>query len=203
MVIDYGDVVTAGGVLAWADLGLRLTERFLGPTVMSETARFMLVDPAGHEQRLYSAFTPNMKHGDEEILKAQCWLSTHRERPVSVAYLALQSGLEPRTFLRSFRQATGMKPSEYQKRLQISRAREMLEFSRTGVDEIASRVGGITISKHFAVSSEKSPGLRRPSAAGASHGQTVQSRIVSDSIRYYSHASKKKRRTHPCIGGVV
>ncbi len=34
MVIDYGDVVTAGGVLAWADLGLRLVERFVGPTVM-------------------------------------------------------------------------------------------------------------------------------------------------------------------------
>jgi len=28
MVIDYGDVVTAGGAMAWADLGLRLTERF-------------------------------------------------------------------------------------------------------------------------------------------------------------------------------
>ena len=30
MVIEYGDVLTAGGALAWADLGLRLTERFLG-----------------------------------------------------------------------------------------------------------------------------------------------------------------------------
>jgi transcriptional regulator GlxA family with amidase domain len=45
MVIDYGDVVTAGGVLAWADLGLRLTERFLGPTVMLDTSRYMNVDP--------------------------------------------------------------------------------------------------------------------------------------------------------------
>jgi len=34
-----------------------------------------------------------------------------------------------------------MKPSEYQQRLRISRAREMLEFSRTGIDEVASRVG--------------------------------------------------------------
>jgi transcriptional regulator GlxA family with amidase domain len=50
-------------------------------------------------------------------------------------------GLEPRTFLRRFTQATGIKPSEYQKRLQISRAREILEFSRTGIEEIASRVG--------------------------------------------------------------
>lgn len=45
MVIDYGDVLTGGGVLAWADVGLRLVERFLGPSVMMETARYMNVDP--------------------------------------------------------------------------------------------------------------------------------------------------------------
>ena len=70
MVIDYGDVLTAGGVLAWADLGLRLTERFLGLAVMLETARYMNVDPPGREQRFYSDFDPRMKHGDRAILKA-------------------------------------------------------------------------------------------------------------------------------------
>jgi transcriptional regulator GlxA family with amidase domain len=34
-----------------------------------------------------------------------------------------------------------MKPSEYQQRLRVFRAREMLEFSRTSVDEIAASVG--------------------------------------------------------------
>jgi transcriptional regulator GlxA family with amidase domain len=145
MVIDYGDVVTAGGVLAWADLGLRLVERFLGPTVMSETARYMLFDPPGREQRYYSDFTPNMKHGDGPILKAQRWLSAHRERPASVAELAAQSGLESRTFLRRFTKATGIKPREYQQRLQMSRAREILEFSCTSIDEIASHVGYVDI----------------------------------------------------------
>lgn len=143
MVIDYGDVVTAGGVLAWADLGLRLVERFLGPAIMGETARYMLVDPPGREQRFYSDFTPNMKHGDAAILKAQLWLSANRERPASVADLARQSGLESRTFLRRFTKATGIKPREYQQRLQISRAREMLEFSGANIDEVAYRVGYI------------------------------------------------------------
>jgi transcriptional regulator GlxA family with amidase domain len=64
MVIDYGDVVTAEGVLAWADLGLRLIERFLGPTIMLGTARYMNVDPPGRGQRFYSDFDPRTKHGD-------------------------------------------------------------------------------------------------------------------------------------------
>jgi transcriptional regulator GlxA family with amidase domain len=141
MVIDYGDVMTAGGVLAWADLGLRLTERFLGPTVMMDTARFMNIDPPGREQRFYSDFEPKTKHGDSAILKAQQWLATKRERTISVAEIAKHACLEPRTFLRRFLKATGIKPTEYQQRLRMSRARELLEFSRTSVDEIAASVG--------------------------------------------------------------
>ncbi|HEX6973608.1 MAG TPA: DJ-1/PfpI family protein, partial [Vicinamibacterales bacterium] len=60
LVIDDGDVVTAGGVLAWVDLGLSLVDRLLGGTVMASTARFMLTDPPGREQRYYSLFAPRM-----------------------------------------------------------------------------------------------------------------------------------------------
>jgi len=141
MVIDYGDVVTAGGVLAWADLGLRLVERLLGPSIMAQTARYMNVDPSGREQRFYSGFEPRTKHGDEPILKAQRWLAANRESAVTVADAARRAGLEQRTFLRRFVQATGMRPSEYQQRLRISRAREMLEFTRTSVDNIALSIG--------------------------------------------------------------
>ena len=140
MVVDYGDVVTAGGVLAWADLGLRLTERFLGSPVMIETARYMNVDPPWREQRFYSEFVPRTKHGDGAILKAQQWLSSKREHSITVADAARHVALEPRTFLRRFVKATGMKPTEYQQRLRMSRARELLEFSRTSVDVVAARV---------------------------------------------------------------
>ncbi|WP_019832886.1 helix-turn-helix domain-containing protein [Sphingomonas sp. PR090111-T3T-6A] len=64
-----------------------------------------------------------------------------RNRAVSVADIACHAGLEPRTLLRRFVRATGMKPTEYQQRLRISRAREMLEFSRQSVDVIATSVG--------------------------------------------------------------
>jgi transcriptional regulator GlxA family with amidase domain len=141
MVIDYGDVLTAGGVLAWADLGLRLVERLLGPPVMLETARYMNVDPPGREQRFYSEFEPRLRHGDSAIVRAQEWLASQRGNAISVEELAKHACLEPRTFLRRFTKATGMKPLEYQHRLRITRARELLEFTRMGIDDIASRVG--------------------------------------------------------------
>jgi transcriptional regulator GlxA family with amidase domain len=141
MVIDHGDVVTAGGVLAWADLGLRLILRFLGPAVMRDTARFMNMDPPGREQCFYSGFEPRMRHGDQAILKAQLRLAAQRERPIAIAAIARHTCLEPRTFLRRFVQATGLKPSEYQQRLRVSRATELLEFSRRSVGQIAVSVG--------------------------------------------------------------
>lgn len=141
MVIDYGDVLTAGGVLAWADLGLCLVERLLGPSVMMDTARYMNIDPPGREQRFYSDFHPKLKHGDSAIVRAQEWLAGQRERVISVAELAAHACMEPRTFLRRFTRATGMKPLEYQQRLRISRARELLEFSRSGIGDIAATIG--------------------------------------------------------------
>ena len=108
---------------------------------MLDTARFMNIEPPGREQQFYSDFVPKIKHGDSAILKAQHWLSAQRERPIGVTDIARYACLEPRTFLRRFASATGMKPSEYQQRLRITRAREMLEFSRASVDKIAASVG--------------------------------------------------------------
>jgi transcriptional regulator GlxA family with amidase domain len=51
MVLDEGDIITAGGILAWTDLGLTLVERLLGPATMLATARFLLVEPPRSTQR--------------------------------------------------------------------------------------------------------------------------------------------------------
>ncbi|WP_029349073.1 GlxA family transcriptional regulator [Bosea sp. 117] len=141
MLIEDGDIVTAGGIMAWTDLGMRLVDRLLGPTVMVETAKFLLIDPAGREQRHYSSFSPRLTHGDEAILKVQHWLQAKTARDVDVTQMAQQAGLEERTFLRRFKAATGMRPTEYAQHLRIGKARELLEFTRRPVDQIAWSVG--------------------------------------------------------------
>lgn len=141
LVIDDGDIVTAGGVMAWTDLGLRLVDRFLGPTVMIETARFLLVDLPRREQRYYSPFSPRLTHGDTAVLKVQHWLQATGAKDIALAVLAERAGLEERTFLRRFQKATGMTTREYCQRLRVGKAREMLQFGRLPVDRIAWEVG--------------------------------------------------------------
>lgn len=141
IIVEDGDIFTAGGMLAWTDLGLRLVHRVLGPTVMADTAKFLLIDPAGREQRHYSRFAPRLTHGDAAILKVQHWLQSRAGKLVSNEAMAEAAGLEPRTFMRRFQRATGLRPTEYVQDLRIAHARERLEFSRDSVEQIAWEVG--------------------------------------------------------------
>ena len=101
-IIDYGDIVTAGGFLAWVDVGLFLIERTLGPGVKTETARFVLSDPAASEARYFVGFPPPQSHRDEAVLKSQAWVHMRDGRRVSLAGMAAIAGLQRRTFLRRF-----------------------------------------------------------------------------------------------------
>jgi transcriptional regulator GlxA family with amidase domain len=141
LMIDEGDLVTAGGVLGWADMGLDLVDKLLGPSVMQSTARFLLMDPPRREQRVYGGFSPRLQHGDKSILSVQHWMRAHSASPVDVDSLARRAGLTPRTFLRRFVKATGFKPSEYHQRLRVNRSRELLELTRQSVEQISRAAG--------------------------------------------------------------
>jgi transcriptional regulator GlxA family with amidase domain len=140
-IIDHGDIVTAGGFLSWVDLGLFLVDRILGPAMRAETARFVLSDPAAGETRYFTGFAPPQTHGDRAVLKAQEWVHMRDGRGVSLADMATAAGLERRTLLRRFANATGMSPIEYCRAVRIARARELLEGGDTSQKQIAQSLG--------------------------------------------------------------
>jgi transcriptional regulator GlxA family with amidase domain len=141
LVIDDGDILTAGGVMSWTDLALRLVDRFLGSAAMLETARAFLIDPPGREQSYYSAFSPRLNHGDASILKVQRWMEEWNARSFDLAALVEQSGLEERTFLRRFQKATGLTTTEYVQRLRVSRASKLLQKGDLTGEQVAWEVG--------------------------------------------------------------
>lgn len=141
LIIDLGDVVTAGGMMAWLDLGLRLVDRYLGPVVMMRTAQFFLADPAGRQQRFYANFSPPLHHGDAAVLKVQLWLQALTSEQMTVDKMAAKAKLGQRTFLRRFQKATGLTPTEYVQHLKVQKARELLEFTTLSMKEISWKVG--------------------------------------------------------------
>ncbi|MEM9635028.1 MAG: GlxA family transcriptional regulator [Pseudomonadota bacterium] len=141
MVLDDGDIITAGGIMTWADLGLTLVERLMGPSAMLATAHFLLIDPPRKSQQPFRQFIPRFDHGDEVIVRAQHHIHASAAEPQSVKDLAEGAGLTERTFLRRFAKATGSRPTEYLQQVRIAKAREMLEMTNRPVDQIAWQVG--------------------------------------------------------------
>lgn len=140
-IVDDGDLITSAGLMAWSEVGLRVVDRLLGPSIASRTARFMVVEHSDSTQQCGSNFAPLLGHGDAAILKVQHWLQANGAVDVSLPAMATQAGLEERTFLRRFRTATGLKPTEYCQHLRVGKARELLEFTNGTVDHIAWSVG--------------------------------------------------------------
>ncbi len=141
LIIDDGDIITAGGIMAWMDLGLKLIDRYLGSEIMLKTANYLLVDPAEREQRFYSTFSPPLKHGDLQILKVQQWLQKNYTQQISVKDMTIYSTLNTRTFIRRFQNATQFSPSEYLQHLRIGKAREIIETTNRSIDQISLEIG--------------------------------------------------------------
>ena len=91
-IIDLGDIVTAGGFMAWIDVALMLVERSLGTAIRDATAAFLSVDPA-RERRAYAAGAmPVRLAGDAAMAKVLEWIHIRDGSRLALADLAGRAG---------------------------------------------------------------------------------------------------------------
>ncbi|WP_375753831.1 GlxA family transcriptional regulator [Vibrio sp. HN007] len=140
LIIDDNDVITAGGMMAWGDMGLRIIERFLGKETMLLVSSYFLIEPSGREQSYYSSFKPSLSHKDKQVLKVQHWLQKNNNSVIGMQEMAEVANLSERTLLRRFKKATGYTPSEYLQNVRIDKAKELLK-QQLRVDDVAWQVG--------------------------------------------------------------
>jgi transcriptional regulator GlxA family with amidase domain len=141
IMVNDQDVITAGGMLSWLDLGLELIAQFTSPSIMRQLGKLLVVDTGQREQRYYQQFSPRFTHADELILKVQQKLQSDYSKPIKISALAEFCCLTERTFLRRFFKASGLNPSEYLQRLRVQKACDMLESTQDSFELIATRVG--------------------------------------------------------------
>ncbi len=141
IVINGGDIITAGGLMSWIDLGLELVTQFTNSSVMRQLGKMLVVDTGVREQRYYQSFSPKMDHGDHVIVKAQQILQSQYRKGLSITSLAKAVNLTERTFLRRFVKATHLKPNDYLQRLRTQKACELLEETKLTFESISREVG--------------------------------------------------------------
>ncbi len=141
LLIEEFDLITAGGMMAWVDLGLWFVEHFQGYDTAARTARHLLVDLRGREQRHYRRFVPFLTHGDHAILSVQHWLESRYPERIGVSDMAARAAQSERSFIRRFKTATGLTPGAYLQALRIEKACTLLAHSPEPVARIAWDVG--------------------------------------------------------------
>lgn len=134
-------IVTAGGSTSWEELALYLVARFSsGAEAVRISKIFLLGDHADGQLPFAGARRPR-KHDDATIAAVQEWLAYNYHQSNPVSHMVEMSGLSERSFNRRFHKATGYRPMEYVQTLRIEEAKQMLESTRTPIDEIACEVG--------------------------------------------------------------
>ena len=141
IIVNEGNIITAGGLMAWVDLVFEITSLFSSPIIAQRLSKEMVIDNGYREQRFYHQFIPKLDHGDELILKVQRYLDNNFKALISVKSLADNYFVSARTLQRRFMNAQGITIIQYLQKLRLHNACQLIELTQKGISEIAYEVG--------------------------------------------------------------
>lgn len=138
-LIDSGSVITAGAMTAHTELYLHVLRRLSGIALARSVGSIMLVDGAKSSQRPF--MTTQRSFQEPLMQKSIAWFSSRIGQPISILDLAKDMCVSYRTLNRRFLEAAGCSPLAYLHELRIERAKELLECTEQGQEEITLAVG--------------------------------------------------------------
>jgi transcriptional regulator GlxA family with amidase domain len=152
LFVDEGGVLTSAGAASGIDLCLHLVRRDHGVGLSNIVARRLVAAPyrSGGQAQYVPRSVPeplgDMFAGTRE------WALAHLGEPLTLEALARYARVSPRTFSRRFAEDTGYTPMQWVLRARVDLARELLERTSLGVEQVADRVGlgtGANLRLHF------------------------------------------------------
>ena len=189
LYVDEGNVLTAAGSAAGIDLSLHLIRRDWGPAAANSVARRLVVPSHrdGGQAQFIEAPVPQAREGGRlgQVLER---MRAEPASDASLAKLARAAGMSRRTFMRRFKASTGTTPGAWLANARIARARELLEYTASDIEAIATAAGfgsAATLRHHFRKQVKVSPSAYRrrfgiPDAdAGSRRARAERDPVVS------------------------
>ncbi|GAA2642621.1 GlxA family transcriptional regulator [Paractinoplanes durhamensis] len=152
LFVDEGSVLTSAGAASGIDLCLHILRGDLGVGGANHAARRLVAAP--HRSGGQAQYVPHSvpEPLGERFAATREWALHRLGKPLTLEALARHAAVSPRTFSRRFAADTGHTPMEWILRARIDMARELLELSERGVEQIAADVGlgtGANLRLHF------------------------------------------------------
>ncbi|MGO4536465.1 GlxA family transcriptional regulator [Leifsonia sp. 2MCAF36] len=152
LFVDEGDILTSAGAASGIDLCLHLVRRDHGVGLSNRVARRLVAAPyrSGGQAQYVPRSVPEPL-GDL-FAGTRDWALAHLSEQLTLEELARNANVSARTFSRRFVEDTGYTPMQWVLRARVDVARELLERTDLGVEQIAARVGlgtGANLRLHF------------------------------------------------------
>ena len=158
LYVDSGQVITSAGSAAGIDACLHLVERDFGAHVSNTVARRLVMAPlraGGQAQFIAAPVAQVPRHDLAAVLE---WARERLGETLTVPQMAAKALMSERTFLRRFKDATGMTPKAWLQHERMARARSLLETSALDTEQVAQRCG-FASAESFRVAFRKAVGL--------------------------------------------
>jgi len=141
LFVDAGSVLTSAGAASGIDLCLHIVRQDHGVALSNHVARRLVSAPyrSGGQAQYVPRSVPEPL-GDV-FAETREWALRHLADPLTLEALARNATVSPRTFSRRFVEDTGYTPMQWVLRARVDLARELLERSDLGVDQVAERAG--------------------------------------------------------------
>ncbi len=152
LFVDEDSVLTSAGAASGLDLCLHILRGDLGVAASNHAARRLVAAPyrSGGQAQYVPRSLPEPV--GERFAATREWALHRLGEPLTLEALARHAAVSPRTLSRRFVDDTGYTPMQWVMRARIDVARELLERSERGVEQIATEVGlgtGANLRLHF------------------------------------------------------
>lgn len=139
MVCADGPVSTAGAAFAQSDLMLHLLRTRFGTALADVVGKVLLID--GRQAQAPFVVPSMLSNGNELVRRLTQRIEAGLPRPPSVAALAEEFAMSPRTLARHVHAATGTGALALVQSVRLNRARALIEGSRMTIEQVAAQVG--------------------------------------------------------------
>ncbi|WP_299665691.1 GlxA family transcriptional regulator [uncultured Ruegeria sp.] len=139
LIVDAGDILTAGAAFAQSDLMLNVVERFASKRTAHQCRRILLIDDRTSQFPYMD--TAMLIASDPPFRLAETFVSRHISEDLNVSQLATAAKLGQRTFARRLALVTSLTPIQFLQRMRVDKAVQLAIQTRLSNEEIAVRVG--------------------------------------------------------------
>ncbi|MEM5518546.1 helix-turn-helix domain-containing protein [Henriciella sp. AS95] len=141
LYVDEGDVITSAGSSAAVDCSLHIIRQDYGAEMANTIARSLVTPPHRDGGQSQYVEAPYQERAGQSVSGVLDWARERLGEPLTISELAEEAGMSERTFLRRFREGTGVTPLKWLRRERVFRAMGLLEKTELSLIDVSAQSG--------------------------------------------------------------